>query len=334
MVQRASTGWSRRRACQALAALACPAASALQAAGPAYPERPVRLVLGFQPGGATDALARLLAQKLGDRMGQPFVVDNRPGAATRIGMEAVQKASSDGYTIGLATAVTTTFPLMFDGVSFAPGKDFTPIGMLGRAPSFLIVRRGLAAQDFRSLVELGKAGGRLSFSHPGNGSNPHIACLALAQAQGMNVTAVPYKGTQPAALAVATGETDFALLEHASVRPVQQRGDVRMLAVNEPQRSPLQPAVPSAREAGLPRDIEGLTPWFMLIAPNGTPAAVAQTLNRQVSEILALPEVREHAAALGIEPETGSGEQATAYFNEQRARIARMVGELNLSLKT
>lgn len=298
-----------------------------------YPERPVKIILGFAPGGATDGLARILARMLSERMGQQFIVDNKPGAATRIGIEAAQKASADGYTIGLATAVTTAFPLMFDGVSFAPDKDFVPISMLGRAPTFLMVRKDLPAQNYKEFVALGKKDGKLTLGHPGNGSNPHIAGLTLARAEGMPVTSIPYKGTQPAATAVGAGEVDFAMMEYAVARPMVEAGKARLLAVTEPRRSAIQPDIPTGREVGITKDVEGLTPWFMMFAPVGTPKPVVDALNKQLREVLATAEVRQQLAQLGVEPESSSGAEASSYFNDQRARITKLVDELKLSLK-
>lgn len=312
-------------------AITAPVAPAAHAAD--YPDRPVKIVLGFAPGGATDGLARVLARMLSERMGQQFIVDNKPGAATRIGIEAAQKAPADGYTIGLATAVTTAFPLMFDGVTFAPGKDFVPISMLGRAPTFLMVRKDLPAKDYKEFVALGKKDGKLTLGHPGNGSNPHIAGLALARAAGMPVTPIPYKGTQPAATAVGAGEVDFAMMEYAVARPMVEAGKARLLAVTEPKRSAIQPDVPTGRELGITKDVEGLTPWFIMFAPVGTPKPVVDALNRQLREVLAMPEVRQQLAQLGVEPESSSTAEAAAYFSDQRARINKLVGELQLSLK-
>jgi len=298
-----------------------------------YPERPVKIILGFAPGGATDGLARILARMLSERMGQQFIVDNKPGAATRIGIEAAQKASADGYTIGLATAVTTAFPLMFDGVSFAPDKDFVPISMLGRAPTFLMVRKDLPAQNYKEFVALGKKDGKLTLGHPGNGSNPHIAGLTLARAEGMSVTSIPYKGTQPAATAVGAGEVDFAMMEYAVARPMVEAGKARLLAVTEPRRSAIQPDIPTGREVGITKDVEGLTPWFMMFAPIGTPKPVVDALNKQLREVLATAEVRQQLAQLGVEPESSSAAEAASYFNAQRARVSKLVDELKLSLK-
>lgn len=328
----AQGGWWRRTALQALvaavASLACLGSSAA-----AYPDKPVRIVLGFAPGGATDVLARLVAQKLGDRMGQQFIVDNKPGAATRIGMEAVQKSAPDGYVLGLATAVTTTFPLMFDGVTFAPGKDFVPVTMLGRAPSFLVVRNELPAKTYQEFVAYGKSSGKLTLGHAGQGSNPHIAGMALARSSGMSVTPVPYKGQQPVAVAVGSGEVDFAMLEYNVARPMLERGAVRLLAVTEPKRSSLRPEVPTGRELGMPDQVEGLSPWFMLIAPPGTPAPIVASLNQHLREVMMQPDVRAALATSGLEPETASPEDTAAYFESQRARIRRLVGDLGLSLK-
>lgn len=299
-----------------------------------YPERPVRMVVGLQAGASTDALARVVAKSLGERLGQQVIVDNKPGAATRVGVENVVKAAPDGYTIGVANAVTTAFPLMFDGVPFAPGKDFVPITLLGRAPSFLAVRQSLPVKNVAEFVAYAKANtGKLTFGQGGNGSNPHLAALALMKSIGVTAVSVPYKGNAPTALALASGEVDFAMLDYPSVRPMVERGAVRLLAVTEPKRMSAHPEVPTGVEAGLTRGIEGMTVWFMLFAPAGTPAPVVSLLNRHVAEILNSKEARQSLATMGIEPEASSPAETTAYFQLQRDKLAVLVRDLNLSLK-
>ncbi|WP_137921356.1 tripartite tricarboxylate transporter substrate binding protein [Hydrogenophaga sp. 2FB] len=317
------------------AAALCLAGGALALSAQAqYPERPVRLVVGLQAGASTDTLARLLAQKLQERMGGQFIVENKPGAATRIGMEMVTKAAPDGYTLGIANAVATSFPLMFPDFAFAPGKDFVPVAALARAPSFLAVRANLPAKNAQEFVAYAKANsGKLSFGQGGNGSNPHLAALALVRSMGVQATGVPYKGNAPTAVAVATGEVDFAMLDYAAVRPLVERGNIRLLAVTEPRRSALTPDVPTSGEQGLTRDIEGVTPWFMLVAPPGTPAPLVATLNRHVNEILKNPEVLASLRVAGIEAEGGTSAAALAQFEQQRNQIGRLAREMNVSFK-
>ena len=318
-----------------LAALGAALALTSAAARADYPDRPVRLIVGLQAGASTDNLARALAQRLGERLHQPFVVDNKPGGATRLGMEAVSRAAPDGYTLGIANAVTASFPQMFDNFAFTPGKDFVPVTMLGRAPSFIAVRAGLPAKNVQEFVAYARANdGKISFGQGSNGSNPHLAALLLMKSLGVHAIEVPYKGNAPTAVALAGGEVDFAMLEYAAARPMVERGAVRLLAVTEPRRAELLPAVPTSSEQGLTRELDGITPWFMLVAPPGTPSAVVATLNRHVSEILKNKDMRQALALVGIEPdEAGTPAAALAYFQRQREQVARLARELNVSFK-
>ncbi|SOY57775.1 Bug family tripartite tricarboxylate transporter substrate binding protein [Cupriavidus taiwanensis] len=320
------------RACALLLALA-PLASAPAFAG--YPERPVRMMVGLQAGASTDILARKLASRLGERLGKPFVVENRPGAGTRIAMEAVIRAPADGYTLGVANAVTAAFPMMFDNFGFVPGQDFVPIAVLGRAPSYLAVRATLPVKNVQEFVAYARANsGKLSFGQGSTGSNPHLSALALMRSLGVQAVDVPYKGNAPTAVALAAGEIDFAMLEYPSVRPLVERGNVRLLAVIEPKRMALMPDVPTGGEQGLTREIDGLTPWFMLVAPAGTPPAVVALLNKQVNEALKAPDVKQSLLELGIETEGGTAAEALAYFTQQRERVERLARELKVVLKT
>jgi tripartite-type tricarboxylate transporter receptor subunit TctC len=186
-------------------------AAASQGTPQAYPTQPVRVLLGFPAGAVTDALTRTVAQQLGERLNQQFVVDNRPGAATRIAMEALQKAAPDGQTIAVGNAVVTTFGMMFDGLSFDPGKEFVPISMLGRSPSFIAVRGNMPVKNFDEFKKFAK-GAKLSVGHPGNGTNPHLAGAALARSLGADVVEVAFKGGTPLAVALGAGDIDFALV--------------------------------------------------------------------------------------------------------------------------
>jgi len=302
------------------------------AANSTYPDRPVRVIVGFQAGASTDTLARLVSQQLSLRLNQQFIVENRPGAATRIAMDGLTKAAPDGYTLAVANAVTATFPIMFAGMSFEPGKQFVPITMLGRAPSFITVKASLPVKDYKEFVQYAKKA-KLNFAHPGNGTNPHIAGLALAQAIGADVVDVPYKGNQPITAALKAGEVDYAMLEYQSVRPLLAGGDVKLLAVTEPKRFPTQPNVPTGREVGVTMEIEGLTPWFVLMAPAGTPAVIVDRLNKEVREILLMPEVKERLASIGVETEASTSAEASAYFMGHRKKIETLLNKLNISIR-
>ncbi|HSW20553.1 MAG TPA: tripartite tricarboxylate transporter substrate binding protein [Ramlibacter sp.] len=317
------------------AAAAVLAAGALAAqAQPHYPDKPVRMVVGVQAGASTDALARLVAKKLGERLGQQFIVDNKPGAATRIGMEAMVRAPADGYTLGVANAVSTNFPLMFENFPFVPGKDFVAVSMLGRTPSYLAVRATLPVKNVAEFMAYAKAhSGKLSYGQGGNGSNPHLAALTVVKSLGVEAIEAAYKGNAPTAVALAAGEVDFAMLEYSAVRPLVEAGKVRLLAVTEPRRVALTPDIPTSGEQGLTRELDGITPWFMLMAPVGTPAPVVTLLNRHVTEVLNMADVKQALVAAGVETESSTPAQAQTYFLAQRERMARMARELNISFK-
>lgn len=299
-----------------------------------YPERPVRVVVAIAPGASTDNLARVLAQGLGQRLGKQFIVENKPGAATRIGMEAVSRAAPDGYTIGVANAVTAAFPLMFDDFKFQPGKDFTPIALLGRVPCLLAVRSTLPVKSAAEFASYAKANARsLTFGHAGNGSITQISALLLAKSLNVNPVGAAYKGNAPVAMALAGGEVDYAMLDYVTVRPLVEHGNVRLLAVAAPNRLPLLPSLPTVREAGLTPQIEGVAPWFMLVAPAGTPPAIISRLGKATEDILKQPAVRQQLRDIGIEVETADPASSLAFFRSEASRMAANARELGLSLK-
>ena len=249
-------------------------------------------------------------------------------------MDAVQKAAADGYVLGFATAVTTAFPLLFDGVSFDPGQDFAPVAMLGRAPMFLVVRSSLGVNTYQEFVDHARKEGSLVFGHQGKGSNPHLAGLALARSAGIQLVDVPYRGGGPVSLALGADEIDFAMIEYTGARPMLERGAVKLLLVTEPERSPNQPDVPAGREVGMPVEAEGLAPWFMLISPPGTPRNVIERLDSSTRELLALPDVRDELLKIGIVPGHSNAADTAAYFLSQRERIVKLARDMNLSLST
>ncbi|OWT61773.1 Bug family tripartite tricarboxylate transporter substrate binding protein [Candidimonas nitroreducens] len=324
----------RRRVLQYMTALGLLSCAGLPATGLAqsYPNRPIRLLLGFAPGAATDAFARIVAKQLSAMLGQQFIVENRPGAATRIAMDDVQKSAADGYMLGFATAVTAAFPLLFKGMSFDPGRNFTPVAMLGRAPMFLVVRSSMGVNTYKEFVDYARKKGSLAFGHQGKGSNPHLAGLALAKSAGFHVVDVPYRGGGPLSLALGAGEVDFAMIEYAGVRPMLERGVVKLLLVTEPDRSPNQPNVPAGREVGMPADAEGLAPWFMLIAPPGMPEPVTALLGSAAKKLLALPDVHKELLGIGIVPGYADSQATAQFFVSQRKRIVKLAHDLNLSL--
>lgn len=325
---------SRRAVLARSLAIASMALGAQPALAQSWPQRPVRLIVGQQAGASTDTLARLVAQRLAERLGQPFVVENKAGGATRVAMDTAIRAQPDGHVFAIANAVSAAFPLVLDDYPFVPGKDFAPITMLGRAPSFLAVRSTLPTMTVAEFVRYATAqGDKITLGHGGIGSNPHISAVALARSLGITPTELTYRGNAPTAVALAAGEVDFAMLDYASVRAFVERGNIRLLAVSEPRRFSPEPDIPTGAEAGLTPDIEGLTVWFMLVAAPGTPQPIVDAANKQVREVLSLPDVRQRLRAMGIEPEPTSTEETTAFFIGQREKLARLTRQLRISLK-
>lgn len=317
--------------------LACSLLPGASVATPAisYPDKPVQIIVGVQPGGATDVTARALGQKLGERLGHPFVIHNKPGAATRLSVDALLQSKPDGHTLGLLYGIVGLYPLMFDNQPpLEPGKDFETVSMVARAPSFLTVNASAPIQTGTDFVAYAKRrDGKLTFGHSGQGSTPSLAAMALLKHAGISGTGVTYKGNGPTALAVATGEIDFALLDYGSVQGLQQRGSVRLVAVTEPQRSPLQPDVPTAQEQGLSSVADGVTPWFLLAAPAGTPASVINLLNQHVVEVLRMPEIVQKLRLVGVDTLSSTPAEAASYFISQRQKMTDLVRKLGVSLK-
>ena len=324
-----------RRACLALAA--CGALAAL--AGPGalaqtYPAKPITMVVPFPPGGPTDMVARLLAQKLSEQMGQPVVVDNKPGANGNIGGALVSKAAADGHTLLYNTSSITLSPALYKSMQYDVLRDLAPVALTAVVPLALVVNPAVPANSVQEFVAYAKAhSGKLSFGHGGNGTNPHLSALVLVRSLGVKAVEVPYKGNAPTAVALGGGEIDFAMLDYPSVRPLVERGNVRLLAVTEPKRVGMTPQVPTSGEQGLTRELDGMAPWFMLVAPASTPAPVINLLSQQAGAALGSPEVNKALASAGIEVETGSPAQAQRYFMEQRERMTRLARELKVSLK-
>lgn len=325
---------SRRALLAHAMAIGATAIGATPAFAQSWPQRPVRLIVGQQAGASTDTLARLLAQRLTERLGQPFVVENKAGGATRVAMDAAIRAQPDGQVFAIANAVSAAFPLVLDDYPFIPGKDFAPVTMLGRAPSFLAVRSSLPTRTVAEFVRYAKsAGDKMTLGHGGIGSNPHISAVALALSLGIKPAELTYRGNAPTAVALAAGEVDFAMLDYPSVRAFVERGDVRLLAVCEPRRFSPLPQIPTGAETGLTPDIEGLTVWFMLVAAPATPAPIIEAANRHIREVLSLPDVRQRLNAMGIEPEPTTTEETTAFFMGQREKLTRLTRQLRISLK-
>ena len=265
-----------------------------------FPAKPVRLVVGFPPGGANDILARLVGARMQDAWGQSVIVDNKPGANAIIGTELVAKSPSDGYTLLIGASGAMTFnPGLYDKLPYDPQKDFAPITMLGSFPLVLGINAALPVQSVKELVALAKASpGKLNY---GAGSTPFQLAAELFKAQaGLRIGHVPYKGSAATVAAVMANDVQLTFVDAPPAMGQIRAGRLRALAVTSRTRAPVLPEVPTMIEAGM-ADYEVVL-WTSLFAPAGTPRTVLDAVHAQVLKALQHPEVRERMAALGIEP--------------------------------
>lgn len=291
------------------AALACFSALVLQAtlgaaAQAAYPEQAIKLVVPFTPGGGTDAIARLLANRLSGKLGQAVIVENRPGASTVIGAEAVARAQPDGYTLLLSGSTTyTVLPALKPSLSYDPRRSFAPIAIVALAPVVLLAQNSLPATTAQQAAELARrqsASGGLMYGTFGPGSAPHLVGEMFAEAAGARMTPVPYKGSAQFITALIGGEIALGVDTVSSAAPQVKAGKVRALAVTGEHRVPQLPDVPTFAESGLPG--VSMVGWYGLVAPARTPQPVLDTLNRAVADIMADPQVRRAVTDLALEP--------------------------------
>jgi tripartite-type tricarboxylate transporter receptor subunit TctC len=267
-----------------------------------YPSKPVRFIAPFPPGGATDTLCRVLAQKLSDGLGQPVTVDNRPGASGNIGHELAMKAPPDGYTLLLTNSSTlTTNPHLFKSLPFDPIADFMPVSLVATAGQVLVVHPSVPASSVAELVALAKARpGQLNFGSGGKGIQSHISGEMFKSMTGVNIVHVPYKGTVQAVADLVAGQVQLVFADMVPAMPHIKSGRLRPLAVTIAERSPALPEVPTMIEAGVPD--YSATLWWAVALPKGADSALVQRLNGELKRVIALPEVRERYASLGMNP--------------------------------
>ena len=300
------------------------------AAAQIYPERAVRMLVGYPPGGGTDLVARLIAQPLSERWKQPVIVENRPGANAIIATEAVVKAKPDGYTLLMAYATELAVnPATFKKLPYDPVRDLSPVAQLASAPLVMAVHPSVPAHTVAQLVALAKSKpGTLSYSSSGNGSVHHFAGELFKLRSGADMVHIPYKGSGPATADAVSGQVQVTFASVASVLRFVQGGRLRALAVTSPQRSAQLPEVPTAVEAGL-ADVE-LTSWYGLLAPAGTPQELISKLASDLAAVLALPEVRKGFDVQGLEVVRSSSGAFADFIREEAVKFARIARAGNI----
>ena len=312
------------------AVIAAVSAGAAPAAAQTYPSRPITLVVPFPPGGSATIIARIIADKMSEGLGQQIVVDNRGGAGGSIAARQVAKSAPDGATLLLAfTGTLAVSPLIFVNVGYDPRKDFAGIGLIGMAPSVLAVNPSVPARSVADLIGIAKAEpGKIQYGSPGIGTTNHLAGELLAAMTGIKITHIPYKGTGPAITDLLGGHIAMMFAPIPAAHGNVSAGALRALGVTSLKRSSLWPDIPTVAEAGLPgfEVVQRST----LLAPAGTPRTIIERLNKELNAVLATDEVRRRLAVEGGEPVPGAPEEYAADIDREEMRWSKLVATIGL----
>ena len=291
----------------------------------AWPSKPIRMMVPFPPGGSTDIVARIVAQKLSERLGQSIVIENRGGGGGTIGTAAVAKSAPDGYSLAVASTSThVVAPGVYAKLEYDPVKDFAPVGLMAVSPYLLVVNPAVNAKSLKELVALAKQQpGRLNYASAGIGSTTHLAMEMLKAATGTFMLHIPYSGNGPAGTAVVGGQVEILFGSLPALLPHAKSGRVRALAVGTPKRSPSLPDVPTVAESGYPGFDASL--WLAIMAPAGTPQPVIDRLNKELVTLIAAPETREALDKAGAEPLSGTPAELAAMIRDGIPKYARVI---------
>lgn len=300
------------------------AALAVPAAAQTYPAHPVRVIVGFTPSGGVDINARMLAPKLAEYLGQPFVVENRPGAGTNIANELVAKSPADGYTLLMTTAALAINMSLYSKLPFDALRDFVPISVFSESPNVLVVNAKLPAGSVKELIELARRSpGKLNYSSAGVGTTQHLSAELLKLLSKTYIVHIPYRGTSPSLTGLIAGEVDFSFANIPAIQGHVHSGRLRALATTGAKRDPQLPGVPTMKEAGV--DGLAVTVWYGLLAPAGTPRDIVQGLAAAVQRATRDPELRKRMLEQGADPVGSSPEEFGKLLREEVARWAEVV---------
>jgi tripartite-type tricarboxylate transporter receptor subunit TctC len=293
-----------------------------------YPDRPVRVVIGFPPGGTTDVIGRLVGQSLAESLGKPFIIDNRGGASGTIGTGIVAKAEPTGYTLLLVSSTHGTAPALYSSLPYQE-KDLAPIGLIATTPYVFVVHPTISATSFQELLALLKQNpGKFSFASSSPGTGQHLGGELVKRMAGVDMVHVPYKGTGVLLPDLLSGRVPMMFENVAIMTPHVKKGTLRALAVSSAKRTLLLPDVPTVAETGL-AGFEVLG-WFALIAPAHTPQRVIALLNSEVNKLVVKPAIVERFAGLGAEPLTGTPARADAFIKGKQAKWGKVIRELGI----
>lgn len=309
-----------------LALAANPAAA--QSAADKYPDKPIKIVVPFPPGGSTDTLGRAIAQKLQEKWGQPVLVENRPGASTLIGSAMVAKSPPDGYTLIVSVSSHTTNPAMQATMPFNTLKDFTAVSLLARAPVLAVANPGYPANNIKELLALGKAGKiKLDYGSAGAGTMTHLTAELIKKQTGLDMTHILYKGGTPAMMDVMSGHLAMTFATLGQVQPQLKAGKLKALGISSETRYASVPNIPTFKEQGLN---VVTTEWFGLLAPAGTPPAIIAKLNTEVKQIMANPELGDRLAS--IELASSTAEFLNDFIKAEVTRWSPVIKDLKIKM--
>lgn len=314
---------NRRHVLQTLCS--CLAFGALPVWAQEFPSRPVKVIIPFPPGGPTDVLGRIVAQKLSERLGQSFVIDNKPGASGMIGADMVAKSQADGYTLLVNASLHVINPSLYDKTRYDAIADFTPLSNLADVPLVLVVNAQTPAQTVKELIAWVKSSKTpVNFASSGNATAPHLAGEAFKVATGIeNMQHVPYKGSAPALTDLLSGQVQMMFDSLPSSQPFIKSGALKAIAVTTLKRSSALPSVPTIAESGIPGF--NFSTWYGMWAPKSMPQPIVQKLANEIAQITRLPEVRERFLALGAEPVGNTAEEFAAFTRSELNKWARVV---------
>jgi tripartite-type tricarboxylate transporter receptor subunit TctC len=298
-----------------------------------YPTKSIRLIVAFEPGGSTDIIARLVGQKLSERLGQQVIVDNRGGAGGTIGTEIAAKAPADGYTLTMGTTSTHVIaPVALPNVRYDPVKDFIPLTLVASTPYLLVLNPGVKANTLKEFVALAQSQpGKLNYASAGAGSTTHLAMEMLKQAAAIDIVHVPYKGNGPAGVATLGGQVQALFGSMPAVLPHAKSGKLRPIAVGTTKRSPALPEVPTVAESGFPGFEVSL--WLGFFAPKGTPAPIVNRLQGDLTKIAQSPEMKEQFEKNGADPLTTTPAELVKLMKTELAKYSDVIKKGNIKLQ-
>lgn len=304
--------------------------AAVDVSAQSYPSKPIRLIVGYAPGGSTDIAARVIGQKLSTGLGQAVVIDNRPGASSNLGAELAAKAAPDGYTLYMCTIASSINQTLYKSLPFDLVKSFTPVSQVTSMLSFLVVHPSLPAKSVKELIALAKTSSRkLDYATTGAGSSNHMAAEMFKHMAGVDMVHVSYKGTGPELTDLLAGVVKVAFETTPAVLPHVKAGKLRALAVNSATRTPLLPDVPTMGEAALP-GFE-VTSWNGIVAPAGTPKEIVGRLSQEVAKAVKMPDVVEKLSGVGASPVSSAPEQFGAFIQGEIAKWAKVIKQAGIT---